>query len=239
MTDHVSLACLLSSELWAICLPLPSALVFWWGKMWLLTHWAKPASSSAGSPWSVLCWSCEGWILTHLEAQGFLMLPDFFKHIDKKAQQQELSELEPMELSMAFSPSVVAVEDNSDGYNPENEGEEVWASVAAREEEEGSTTCTTTLWTCQSSGSDSSGLDSTYWGTSWMILYQGNKSSSSSNTSSNSEDLQGTDSQELMGNHCRHAPDNLAPQPPIDSTLKLLQDHEEPQAIQRELSLVA
>ena len=82
-------------------------------------------------------------------------------------------------------------------------------------------------------------LETTFWGPSQTILYESKESSSSSNTLSNSEDLQGTDLQELMGNHCRHAPDNLAPQPPIDSTLKLLQDHEEPQAIQRELSLVA
>ena len=60
----------------------------------------------------------------HLEAQGFLSLLDFFKHMDKKAQQQEPSKLEPMESSMA-------VKDGGNDYNPENEVEEVSASVVA------------------------------------------------------------------------------------------------------------
>ena len=89
MTDHVSLACLLSVSLWASCLPLLPKHVFWWGKVQLLTNQANSASSSVVSPWSALCWSHEGWILTiehyclreFLKPRRLLMSRSIFRYI--------------------------------------------------------------------------------------------------------------------------------------------------------------
>ena len=182
-----------------------------------------------------------------MEAQGFLSLPDFFKHKAKKAKQQEASEVPtvaaPENASAAatedmFKVSMVAVEDHNDVA--------VTAAAAAmareeeeEEEEEASTTRTVTSPTCQSSRSNLSDLENTPWGPHRTILYESEESLSSSDTPGNSEDLRDTNSQKLKGHCHRHAPGNPAPQPPMDSTFKLLQNREELQAIQRELSLMA
>ena len=50
VTDHVSLACLPSTLLQAVCRPLLPGCKFWCGRVLLLTRQAKPNSSSAASP---------------------------------------------------------------------------------------------------------------------------------------------------------------------------------------------
>ena len=50
VTDHVSLACLPSILLRAVCRPLLPGCEFWCGRVLLLTRQAKPNSSSAVSP---------------------------------------------------------------------------------------------------------------------------------------------------------------------------------------------
>ena len=71
------------------------------------------------------------------------------------------------------------------------------------------------------------------------ILYESEETSSSSDTPSDPDDLQGSGNWELEGDHHRNVPDDAAPQRPMGSASELLRDHIELQAAQRELALMA
>ena len=225
----------------------------------------------------------------HMEAQGFLSLPDFFKHRDERAKQHERSKAELMvveavpedsedmpeapegsteaaatseeppsasaEMEKSFpkhpaprASTAMAEEEEEEEDTPFTPVAAVSASATAQEEEEEeeedvevtlSKASGTTFPTCPPSSSDPDEFECASWGPSRTILYESEETSSSSDTPSDPDDLQGSGNWELEGDHHRNVPDDAAPQRPMGSASELLRDHIELQAAQRELALMA
>jgi hypothetical protein len=183
--------------------------------------------------------------------QGFVSLPEFFKHKAERAKQRESSEAEPMAAAASTEASMASTAAVEEEEEEEEEVVFVAAAVSAvmeveeegeeEEEEEAGTTGTMSPIHAASSndlGSDS-GIQNSSWGPSQTIFYESEESSSSScDTQSESENLCDTDTWEQDGPHHSIFLDDTAPLQPMDSIPKLLQNSTELQAAQRELSLI-